>query len=166
MSANAISAVNMNAVPVKTEAGMQEIGKRTHKLTWQARALLVAVHGDKTVEQLGRLFKAPDVLLKAANELLDLGFIAIPSDNKTAPQTQIGSGMQALLQARALLNETAVEAGGLFGGFRFTMKLERCYQPDELRGLYDDYRKMVGKARGEDFAEAVLERVEELLHHV
>lgn len=168
MNSNAAQAVNLNAIPFKTQAGVQEISTRAHKLTWQARALLVAIHGDKTVEQLGRLFKAPDILLKAANELIDHGFIAF-NDTATAaavPQAQVGTGVVALQQARALLNETAVEAGGLFGGFRFTMKLEKCYTPDELRGLYEDYRKMVGKARGQDFAEAVIERVEELLKHV
>jgi len=159
--------VNLNAIPMKTTAGVQEVATRAHKLSWQARALLVSVHGDKTLQQLGRLFKAPDILLKAANELIDQGFIALPAGAAAAPsQAQIGEGVVALQQARALLNETAVEAGGLFGGFRFTLKLEKCYAPAELRDLYPDYRKMVGRARGQDFADAVIERVEELLKHV
>ncbi|TLY50262.1 MAG: hypothetical protein E6K53_11145 [Gammaproteobacteria bacterium] len=162
-----MNAVNLNAIPIKTQSGVQEVATRAHKLSWQARALLVSVHGDKTVQQLGKLFKAPDILLKAANELVDHGFIAFADGAELAsPPTQIGTGVLALQQARALLNETAVEAGGLFGGFRFTMKLEKCYTPAELRGLYADYRKMVGKARGTDFAEAVIERVEDLLKHV
>ena len=68
--------MDTSAVPVKTESGRQEIGTRAHKLSWQTRALLVSINGDKTVAELAGLFKTPEALQHAVEELLALELIS------------------------------------------------------------------------------------------
>lgn len=157
------------ARPFKTEAGQREIGARKHKLSWQARALLVSVSGDKTVSELGRLFKSPEITSGAIDQLLGLDLIAIPRADVALPPSNVGEGITSLQQARQLLNDTAVMALGFLGGIsalRFTLKLEHCYSAPELRAIYPNYRQLVARVRGEDFVNAVLERVDELLAKV
>ncbi|MEP6940149.1 MAG: hypothetical protein ABI846_10320 [Rudaea sp.] len=155
-----------NAVPVKTDAGRQEIGTRAHKLAWQTRALLVSINGDKTVSELAGLFKTPEALHQAVQELLTLALIGWQRGPVASPEPLVGEGITPLQQARQLLNDTAMGAIGMFGGFskfRFTLKLERCYSPAELRAIFPEYRSLVAKTKGDAFVDAVLERVEALL---
>jgi hypothetical protein len=158
--------MDMSAVPIKTATGRQEIGTRAHKLSWQTRALLVSINGDKTVAQLGGLFKTPDALQRAVEELLALQLITWQRGPAAAPEPISGEGISPLHQARQLVNDTAVGSLGLLGSisaFRFTLKIERCYSPDELRGIFPEYRALVAKSKGDGFVDAVLERVEALL---
>lgn len=155
-----------NAVPVKTDAGRHEIDQRTGKLSWQTRALLVAINGDKTVAELGGLFKTPEALHAAVQELLTLGLIGWERGPVASPEPLAGAGITPLQQARQLLNDTAMGAAGMLASiskFRFTLKLERCYTPAELRAIFPEYRALVAKAKGDAFVDAVLERVEALL---
>ena len=158
--------MDTTAVPVKTEAGRMEIGSRAHKMSWQTRALLVSINGDKTVAELGGLFKTPEALQQAVQELLSLEFIAWQRGPVAAPEPHTGDGITPLQQARQLLNDTAVGSLGMLGAisaFRFTLKLERCYSPAEVRGIFAEYRSLVAKSKGDGFVDAVLERVEALL---
>ena len=82
------------------------------------------------------------------------------------PKLVTGEGVTPLQQARQLMNDTAVGSVGMFGGLaalRFTLKIEHCYTADELRALFPDYRKLVAKGKGADFADTVLAQVEKLL---
>ena len=91
---------------------------------------------------------------------------AKPWSEKNPRALNSGDGTTPLQQARQLLNDTAVGSLGMLGGltaFRFTLKLERCYSPESLREVFPEYRRMVAKSKGEDFVQAVLARVEELL---
>jgi hypothetical protein len=158
--------MDTSAVPIKTEAGRQEIGTRTRKIPWQTRALLVSINGDKTVAELGGLFKTPEALVQAVQELLALELIAWQRGPAKSPEPLVGVAVTPLQQARQLLNETAVGSLGMLGSFsafRFTLKLEHCYSPDELRGIFPEYRTLVAKSKGDAFVDAVLERVEALL---
>jgi hypothetical protein len=159
-------AMQPNDIPIRTEAGEREIGTREHKLSWQTRALLVSIHGHKTATELGKLFKTPELLNAGMAELIGLGLVEIPAAVVAMPEPDQGQGITPLQQARQLLNDTAVGALGLLGGisaFRFTLKLERCYSPAELRAIFPDYRRLVAKSKGEEFAQAVIARVEALL---
>jgi len=86
--------------------------------------------------------------------------------NVDIPNLIAGDGVTPLQQARQLLNDTAVGSLGMFGGisaFRFTLKVEHCYTAEEIRTLFPDYRKLVAKGKGADYAETVLMQVEKLL---
>jgi hypothetical protein len=65
-------------------------------------------------------------------------------------------------QAKQFLNETAVAVRGL-RAFLFTLKLEHCYTVEELRAILPEYRRVVGKAKGEEFAAAMAVRAEAIL---
>jgi len=158
--------MDTKAVPIKTDLGRQEIGTRAHKLSWQTRALLVSINGDKTVAELGGLFKTSESLQQAVEDLLALELITWQRGPAASPEPLTGEGISPLQQARQLLNDTAVGSLGILGSisaFRFTLKLERCYSPEELRGIFSEYRSLVAKSKGDAFVDAVLERVEALL---
>ena len=65
-------------------------------------------------------------------------------------------------QAKQFLNETAVAVLGL-RAFLFTLKLEHCYTVDELRGILPEYRRVIGKSKGEEFALAMVAHAETML---
>src|SRR4029078_12569290 len=65
-------------------------------------------------------------------------------------------------QAQQFLNETAV-AVLVLRAFLFTLKLEHCYTVEELRAILPEYRRVVGKAKGEEFAAAMAARAEAIL---
>ena len=47
--------------------------------------------------------------------------------------------------------------------FLFTLKLEHCYTADELRGILPEYERVITKAKGADFAAAMVKRVQAIL---
>lgn len=155
-----------NQVPRKTEAGRREVESRGNKLTWQLRALLIETNGERSVADLTHVFKTHEATVAALAELQALGLVEIVDAKIDLPALIEGEGVTPLQQARQLLNDTAVGSLGVFGGiaaFRFTLKIEHCYSADEIRTLFPDYRKLVGKSKGMDYADAVLARVEKLL---
>jgi hypothetical protein len=158
-----------NQVPRKTEAGRREIDSRRHKLSWQSRALLIETNGERSVADLTHVFKTHEATVAALDELLALGLIEFPETQVALPKLVAGEGITPLQQARQLLNDTAVGSVGMLGGLaalRFTLKIEHCYTADELRALFPDYRKLVTKGKGADYAETVLAQVEKLLASV
>ena len=155
-----------NQVPQKTDAGRREIDSRAHKLSWQLRALLIETNGERSVAELTHVFKTHEATVAALDELHALGLVDIPEAQVEMPKLVVGEGITPLQQARQLLNDTAVGSVGVFGGiaaFRFTLKIEHCYTAVELRALFPDYRKLVAKGKGADYAETVLVQVEKLL---
>ncbi len=155
-------------IPVKTAAGQQEISLKQHKLTPRARSLLIMIHGAETVAELSRSMQSLGSVGAILDELTALGLVTgfAGGTAKPQPEVAIADAAPPVQQVKQLLNQTAVVALGLLGGltaFRFTLKLEHCYTPDELRGLFPEFRRVVGKAKGEEFADAILRRAEGLL---
>ena len=153
-------------VPVKTAAGQQEIGAKQRKLQPKVRSLLIMVHGAETVAQLAKSMHSLGDVRAILDELIGMGLVAVQGGSGPTlaqPAANNESIVPATQQVKQLLNETAVASLGMFSGFRFTLKLEHCYTADELRGIFPEYLKAVGKAKGEDFAKAVLKRAETML---
>ncbi len=153
-------------VPMKTAAGQQEIGAKQRKLQPKVRSLLIMVHGAETVAQLAQSMHSLGDVRAILDELIGMGLITVQGGSGpalTQPAANNDSVVPATQQVKQLLNETAVASLGMIAGFRFTLKLEHCYTAEELRGIFADYLKAVGKAKGEDFAKAVLKRAEALL---
>jgi len=158
------------AVPRKTLQGQRELVDRQQKLHARSRSLLIAVHGAHSVAELKRQFAALGDVGSILNELSALGLIAV--DGKVAANAAANSSAAApaptdaelppLQLARAFINETAVAVLGL-RAFLFTLKLERCYTKAELTELLPEYRRVLGKAKGEEFAVAMVLRVEDIL---
>ena len=156
-----------NDVPVKTDAGNRELSQRAHKLSPRVRSLLIVIHGTDTVAELSRSFQAFGDVGASLNELAGLGLITVREAPGASAPTQMPAAnapdiMPPAPQAKQFLNETAVAALGL-RAFLFTLKLEHCYTVDELRGILPEYRRVIGKSRGEDFAAAMVSRAELIL---
>lgn len=159
--------MNPSDVPVKTDAGNRELSQRTHKLSSRVRSLLIVIHGTDTVAQLAQSFHAFGDVDASLNELAKLGLIAVRSGSSvaTAPQMPAANAPDIVPpapQAKQLLNESAVAVLGL-RAFLFTLKLEHCYTAEELRGILPEYRRVIAKAKGEPFADAMVKRVEDIL---
>jgi hypothetical protein len=154
-------------VPVKTDAGNRELSQRGHKLSPRVRSLLIVIHGTDTVADLSRSFKAFGDVDASLNELVGLGLITVRESAVASAPTRMPAAnapdiMPPAPHAKQFLNESAVATLGL-RAFLFTLKLEHCYTADELRGILPEYRRVVAKAKGEDFAAAMVARAETLL---
>lgn len=148
-------------IPRKTQLGQRELVDRRQKMHARSRSLLIAVHGQHSVAELRRQFAALGDVGGILEELSTLGLItadaqtgaAVPAPESELPPLQL---------ARAFINETAVAALGL-RAFLFTLKLERCYTKAELSDLLPEYRRVLAKAKSEEFAASMVGRVEQIL---
>jgi len=161
--------MNPSDVPFKTAAGVRELAQRTHKLSSRVRSLLIVVHGNDTVAELTQNFQAFGDVGASLVELANLGLIGLDSGDAgttpalaRAPAASAAGTVPASQQAKQLLNESAVAALGL-RAFLFTLKLEHCDTADELRGILPEYERVVTKAKGADFAAAVVGRAQAIL---
>jgi hypothetical protein len=162
------SVMHANDIPIKTAAGQREVGQRGHKLSPRARSLLIMVHGTQTVAELSRSMQSLGDVGAILGELQGLGLISIGASSAGArlpePPLPTAEAMPPAQEAKQLLNQTAVAALGL-RAFLFTLKLEHCYTAEELRAIIPEYRRVVAKAKGNEFADAVIQHVEMLLAH-
>lgn len=154
-------------VPVKTDVGNQELAQRKHKLTPRARSLLIVIHGTETVAELSRNLHALGDIEDSLKQLASLGLIALrdrtaPGGTIETPAANAPDIVPPAQQVKQLLNESAVAVLGL-RSFLFVLKLEHAYTAEELRAIYPEYRRVVGKAKGETFADAILKRAEAIL---
>jgi hypothetical protein len=153
-------------IPVKTFAGQQEIGHKQRKLQPRARSLLIMVHGVETVGQLVNSMKSLGDVRAILGELIALELVTVQSGGGNAA-TPIAANNESIVpatqQVKQLLNETAVASLGMIAAFRFTLKLEHCYTAEELRGIFPEFLRAVGKAKSDEFAQTIVKRAELLL---
>jgi hypothetical protein len=150
-------------VPVKTSAGTRELSQRQHKLSPRARSLLIVIHGTETVAELTSTLHALGNIGDALDQLHGLGLIELRgAAAANGPVYATEDAQPLLLQAKQFINESAVAVLGL-RAFLFTLKLEHCYTDAEIRGILPEYRRVMAKAKGADFADAMIKRVEGLL---
>jgi hypothetical protein len=153
-------------IPVKTFAGQQEIGHKQRKLQPRARSLLIMVHGVETVGQLANSMKSLGDVRAILGELIALELVTVQSGSGSAATPMAANNesiVPATQQVKQLLNETAVASLGMIAAFRFTLKLEHCYTAEELRGIFPEFLRAVGKAKSDEFAQTVVKRAELLL---
>jgi hypothetical protein len=153
-------------VPVKTAAGQQEIGHKQRKLQPRARSLLIMVHGVETVGQLANSMKSLGDVRAILGELIALELVTVQSGSGSAATPMAANNesiVPATQQVKQLLNETAVASLGMIAAFRFTLKLEHCYTAEELRGIFPEFLRAVGKAKSEEFAQTIVKRAEAML---
>jgi len=151
-------------VPFKTAAGNQELAQRKLKLTPRMRSLLIVIHGTETVADLARNLHALGDVEGSLVQLAQQGLIALRDSATPAPATPaaVEGGATPAQQAKQLINESAVAVLGL-RSFLFVLKLEHAYSVDELRAILPEYRRVLAKAKGDAFADSMVQRVEVLL---
>lgn len=160
-------------VPTKTAAGVDEISTRRHRLSTRSRTLLIAIDGHHSVTELQTMFASFGDVGALLDELAALGLIDGATDAArqpvppppAAPAAPAASGTDpsdGLMQARRLMNETAVASLG-FRAFGFTLKLEHCYSADELHGLLPTFVQLMTKAKGGAVAAELQQRILQLI---
>jgi hypothetical protein len=176
--------MDLMGVYVKTPLGCLEIETRRNKLGREYRFFLVMVDGTTTAEEL--LQQAASIGGTAAmlDELLRSGYIALEPSSvpaqaagvPDAPAVPPGAGTaepiadavpapsaeSRFLETRQLMTDSVVNAMGL-RSFTFTLKLERACSIEDLKKLFPDYAKLIGKGSGKLETEVLVSKVKELL---
>lgn len=152
----------LDAVPVKTPAGLAALLRGDRGLGDEARALLIAVCGDLCVRRLKqRLGDAIDVE-GALRELEAAGLVAYRREGEDAapglPETP------ELRQARALMAAVpAAPAPAPEGRDAYLHALAACASLEQVRGLLPVYRELLASALGTSSALVQAARVAVLL---
>ena len=167
--------ISAAAIYAKTAAGGEEVKVRKLKLAPKLRTMLILVDGAKPAlvlrEEAERVGAPPDFL----EQLESLGLVS-PAGGAARPRAEAplaearsvprGGGEQDPVErfraAQKFMNETAVNALGI-KSFFFTLKLEKCATVDDLRELLQPYPEAIAKGSGEEEAEALARRLEDLL---
>lgn len=159
-------------IPVKTNAGRDEIQQRTRKLPTVLRSILLIVDGDRSARHLRDLIGSLHGPADALEQLESMGLIAssaavaatqfahmptpgdafaasaaVPAGNG-AGMADTASRYQTLY---TLMSETVREHLGIRGYF-LQLKIERCGNSEELAELLPDLSAALAKARKDDIA--------------
>jgi hypothetical protein len=156
---------------VKTALGAEALKQRSSALPGRLRAVLIMVDGVRSVAQLqaaaASLGAPEDCLLTLQQQgwvqpLVAAAPAEAPPAEPAADAAPAPSNADRFLAAQRYMNDTAVDGMG-FRVFFFSLKLEKCFNADDLRALLPEYVKHMTKARGEVFAQAASDRVRRLL---
>ena len=169
----------------KTEKGLEEIQTRKHHLASRLRSLLVLVDG-KTSDE-GLLKKVAGLGLDSASlaELLRSGFIipragAVQSDHQNDAPTAAPVPAAAPAAAQGLPPVTLAEGETLYQalynfytstikanlglrGYAMQLKVERCSGIDDFKALRQPFLEAVQKSKGQDVANGLAARLDQLL---
>lgn len=157
-------------VPVKTQAGRDEIQNRTRKLAPVLRSILLIVDGDRSARHLRGLIASLHGPEDALEQLEAMGLIASSAAvaaTQFAHSPTPGVAFAAAVPAPAplsvadaaqryqtlygLMTEAVREHLGLRGYF-LQLKIERCGNSDELAELLPDLSAALAKVRKDDIA--------------
>jgi len=152
----------------KTAKGNQEIKKHSIKLEYKVRSLLILIDGRKTYGQINETIRHLGLGPDAFQELEQLELIeaisAQPSANAAAPaEQQPKTGIENFIDAQRFMSEIANDALG-FKGLFFKLKIERCGNVDELKGLLDEFETMLGKKQTAEQASMARKTAENILN--
>lgn len=147
----------------KTVAGGEELASRKLKLSTHARTVLIAIDGQRSVEDLEQMFAPFGNVRRILEELLQLGMISA-STGAPAASGASAESIEALdlMGVRKRINQLSVEAGGL-RAFLFTLKLEHCYSAASLRDVMGDFHALLSKGKGRAHADRQTEAIERIL---
>ena len=158
-------------IPTKTASGRDEVGGRQLRLKPHQRALLIAIRGEQTLGEIRQQFRVLGDVDAVVRDLIAAGLIVADRAAATAKSPAPGSTPapvaaaptgSGLMSARQFMNETALAVLGL-RAFLFTLKVERCHTPQDAFDLLPEYHRVLTKAKGAEFADAMVRNVEKLL---
>ena len=157
----------------KTAKGLAEVKDRRLKLNPRVRTMLILIDGTipefMLKEDAARVGAPADFLAQLAHA----GLIEGVEPAATAPQSPAARaqpGAAAVPQdefarfraAKDFMNATIVDALGI-KSFFFTLKLEKAGVVADLRELAGPYREALAKAEGEEHANVMAARLDEML---
>ena len=155
----------------KTAKGLAEVKERRLKLNPRVRTMLILIDGtipEFMLKEDGARVGAPADFLA---QLAHAGLIEAVEGAATAPQAaRVEPGASAAPQdefarfraAKDFMNATIVDALGI-KSFFFTLKLEKAGVVADLRELAGPYREALAKAEGEEHANVMAARLDEML---
>lgn len=159
----------------KTDKGREEISTRRHQLAPRMRTLLVLVDGKQTKDELLKKVTGIGLSEESIHELVNSGFIQVtnasvpvaPPPVEDAPKTEADSVLpegqnqyQAIYQ---FYTETIKSTIGL-RGYALQLKVEKASSVEDLRELRKPYLEAVLKARGNEMARSLRDRLDQLLY--
>ena len=175
-----------HAVPVKTEAGRQEIESRTRRLGPRHRSLLIAINGQRQLGEVRRQFESFGDVAGLIGELAEAGLIEFggggpttPAANEPIPAPAMApapivsvptaaariEAIPAYMAARRFMNDTIVDHLGL-RAFLFTRKLEKCLSPRDFRELLPEFRRQLRKVTSNAEVNALHEQADALIARI
>ena len=135
-----------DAIPVKTAAGTREITRHEQSLSCRARAMLIAICGDLTVQELRERFNDIIDADHVLDELHQSGLVEFVQHGGHVPEGPTSEQM-----ARTLMAEVATVAPGL-NSYLFTLRMRACASREELCDLLPSYHELLAGAVGETYA--------------
>ncbi|RDZ27690.1 hypothetical protein [Lysobacter silvisoli] len=152
-------------IPSKTQAGRDEIDRRTRRLAPVLRSLLLVVDGQRDVAQLRAMAASLHGPGDALEQLQALGLVGIgPQAAAPPPQAAaVAPGANGDAGSRysvlyALMSDAVREQLGLRGYF-LQLKIERCTTLAELVQVLPELRAAVVKARDAALADELDRRL-------
>lgn len=172
-----------NSIFDKTDKGREEIATRTYQLAPRLRTLLVLVDGKQTTADLLKKVAGIGLTENSITELLENGFIrtvitAIPTapaaavpeiatkTRKTTVQAADAILPQGQSQYQAIYQFYTATIKSTIGlrGYALQLKVEKASSIDEFRELRQPYLDAVLKARGNEMARSLRDRLDQLLY--
>jgi hypothetical protein len=170
----------------KTEKGREEIATRKYQLGLRLRSLLLVVDGKHGTEDILGKFQGTGLGEQSFAELLEQGFIhkavAEPPQAGSPAASQVASQVAAHANQQPVASEAVPSTGesqyqslyhfytetikstlGL-RGYGLQLKVERAATVEDFRALRDPYVKAVEKARGQEMARSLGDRLDKLLN--
>jgi hypothetical protein len=142
--------MNLQAILVKTEKGVEEIETRKHKLDSKLRTLLIVVNGKSTAAELVQNFAQRGDVTPLLERLLAEGFVR-----------EAAGPSEGFKDVRVQLAQLLTDALGPPGD-AFVLKLEECQSPEEARAFVEAHRAILERVEGPRGA-AFLARAKALL---
>ncbi len=172
----------------KTDKGREEIATRQYRLAPRLRSMLVLIDGKHDIDDLLKKVAGLGLDEHHLAELLDAGFIqevqqkgsgeAVPSlPSQQTDGAQTPSAAEPASKAADVLpegenqfeaiyhfyNETIKSTVGL-RGYGLQLKVERAESIEDFRALRDAYLEAVRKAKGNEMARSLRDRLDQLLY--
>lgn len=174
----------MSTIFDKTDKGREEISTRKYQLASRLRTLLVLVDGKQSKDELLKKVAGLGLTAENLDELINSGFIqaiassaptvATPADpvpaKAAAPQAEIASASQVLPEGQnqfqaiyQFYTETIKSTIGL-RGYPLQLKVEKATSIEDFRELRKPYLEAVLKAKGNEMARSLRDRLDQLLY--
>ena len=162
----------------KSEKGRAEIATRKYQLASRLRTLLVMVDGKQAVDELLKKVAGLGLDGQSIQALLDQEFIFVARPKEIAagseaetseialpakPGADTMTDAQRFQATHIFFNETIKSAIGL-RGFALQMKVERASTMEDFHALRAPYLEAVIKAKGNEMARSLRDRLDQLLH--
>lgn len=174
----------MSTIFDKTDKGREEISTRKYQLAPRLRTLLVLVDGKQTKDELLKKVTGLGLTAESIDELINNGFIqviassapavAAPTDPVPAkaaePQPEAAISSQVLPEGQnqfqaiyQFYTETIKSTIGL-RGYPLQLKVEKASSIEDFRELRKPYLEAVLKAKGNEMARSLRDRLDQLLY--